>query len=443
MKLLLRWGGLAVLLAGCVVVFAVREARAENWGHWRGPSFNGSTTESGLPVSWSTTENVAWVAPLPGFSGATPVVWGERVFLTSPDADKNLLLICLNRQDGKVVWQQTVAVGNREKGRNNMASPSPVTDGKRVFVIFGTGDLAAYDFSGKQLWARNLGKEYGRFANMWLYGSSPLLFEGKLYVQVLERNPPPADYTAAIDDKPERESYLLCVDPKTGKNLWRQVRPTEAKKESQESYASPIPGYGGGKAAEIIIVGGNCTTAHSAKTGAELWRCGGLNSKDDSYFRIVPSPVVADGMIIACAPKKEPVFGIKDGGKGLVTETRVAWSFKEFPSDCCTPLYYQGKLFVLDGDKQMMTCLDPKTGVKHWQGSMGTREIFRASPTGADGKIYCISENGTAVVLSAGDEFKILATIPMGGEPVRSCIAVSGGQLFIRTGQNLYCVGKK
>ena len=122
---------------------------------------------------------------MPGFSGATPIVWGDHVFVSSPDADKNLTLICLSRKDGKVLWQKTVAVGDRVKGRNNMASPSPVTDGKSVFVIFGTGDLAAYDFDGNELWTRNLGKEYGHFANMWLFGSSPLLFEGRLYVQVL------------------------------------------------------------------------------------------------------------------------------------------------------------------------------------------------------------------------------------------------------------------
>lgn len=425
------------------VAFSAENLMAENWPHWRGPAFNGSTTETGLPTTWGTNENIAWSVSLPGFSGATPIIWGNRVFVSTPDADKNLLLLCLNRKDGKEIWRKTVAVGDRVKGRNNMASPSPVTDGKSVFVIFGTGDLAAYDFDGKELWTRNLGKEYGRFANMWLYGASPLLFEGRLYVQVLERNPVPDDYTSAIDGKTERESYLLCIDPKTGKNIWRHVRETDAKNESQEAYSSPIPNFTNKKSPEIIILGGNYTTANDAKTGDELWRCGGLNSRDDSYWRVVPSPVVADGMIISCAPKREPVFGIKDGGKGLVTDSAIAWSFKEFPSDCVTPLYYDGKLFVLDGDKQMMTCLKPKTGETMWQGKMPVREIFRSSPTGADGKIYCISEVGTAVVLSAGNEFKILATIPMGGEPVRSSIAASDGHLFIRTGQNLYCVEKK
>jgi len=415
--------------------------RAENWPQWRGPSFNGSTTEKGLPAEWSVTNNIAWVTPLPGYSGATPVIWGDSVFVSSPDAQKDLLLLCLDRKDGKIRWQKKVAAGDREKGRNNMASPSPVTDGQSVFILFGTGDLAAYDFSGNELWTRSLAKEYGKFSINWLYGSSPLLYKGKLYVEAIQRTPVPQDYSQALDDKPNRDSFLLCLDPKSGKTLWRQLRPTDAIVESQEAYSTPIP-CEGPNGPEIILVGGDYTTAHSAETGAELWRCGGLNDAKEPFWRIVPSPVVADGMVIACGPKRDPVLGIRDGGHGLVTETNIAWRFKEFPSDCVTPLFYQSKLFVLDGDRQVLTCLDPKTGEKKWQGNLGVKEIFRASPTGADGKIYCLSEAGTAVVLEAGPEFKVLARIHMGEAPVRASIAASHGQLFIRTARNLYCVGK-
>lgn len=323
-----------------------------------------------------------------------------------------------------------------------MASPSPVTDGQTVFAMFGTGDLTAFDFSGKELWTRNIGKDFGKFAVMWLYGSSPLLYKGKLYVQVLQREPIPPDYVHAVDDKPHRESYLLCLDPKTGKNLWRHVRKTEAKMESSESYASPVP-FEGKNGTEIIIVGGNCTTGHSAETGEENWRCDGLNAKDGQWMRTVPSAVTGAEMIFASAPKREPVFAIKSGGKGNITSTHVAWKFDEFPTDCVTPLFYQGSLFVLDGDKQMMTRLDPKTGKKIWQGNLGVRDIFRGSPTGADGKIYCISERGTVVVLDAGNEFKILSTIPLNEEPCRASVVASHGQLFLRTAQNLYCIGKK
>lgn len=432
---------LSDLAFACALLFAPL-ARAENWPQWRGPFFNGSTGETNLPVQWSKTENVDWVRALPGYSGATPVVWNDSVFVSSPDGQNNLLLLCLDERTGQVRWQKQVATGNREKGRNNMASPSPVTDGKTVFVLFGTGELAAFDFTGKQLWARDLAKEYGKFSINWLYGSSPLLYNHKLYVEVLQQNPIPSDYAHALDGKPERESFLLCLAPDSGATLWRQLRPSDAVSEAQEAYTTPIP-MDGSASPEIILVGGNYITAHNADTGAELWRCAGLNVRGEKYWRIVPSPVTAQGMVFACGPKRDPVLAIRDGGKGLVTDSHTAWEFKEFPSDCVTPLYYQDHLFVLDGDRQELTCLEPKTGEKKWQGNLGVREIFRASPTGAGGKIYCLSENGTAVVLDAGDQFKILSTIRMGEPPVRSSIAAAQGHLFIRTAQNLYCIGPK
>ena len=191
------------------------------------------------------------------------------------------------------------------------------------------------------------------------------------------------------------------------------------------------------------MLGGDYVTAHDPDTGDELWRCGGLNSKKDKWWRTVPSPVAGDGFIYVSAPKREPLLAIKDGGAGLVTDTHIAWKLTEYSTDVCTPLYYQNKLFVLDGDRQMMTCLNPKTGEKIWQGNLGVREIIRASPTGADGKIYCISEKGNVVILDAGNEFKILATVPMGGEPCRSSIVASGSQLFIRTAETLYCIGER
>jgi outer membrane protein assembly factor BamB len=250
---------------------------AENWANWRGPFHNGSTTEKNLPESFSKTENVIWSMPMPGLSGATPIIWEDKVFISTADAQKNLLLMCLDRKNGKVLWQQTVGVGDRGTDQgNNMASASPVTDGKLVWAMFGTGDIAAYDFSGKEIWKRNIGKDFGKFAHMWLYGASPLLYKDRLYISVLQRNPP--TYAHALDDKPERDSYILCIDPKTGKDIWRHIRQTDALMESMESYATPLP-YKGKKRDEIIIVGGDYVTAHDPKTGKEFWRCGSLNAK--------------------------------------------------------------------------------------------------------------------------------------------------------------------
>ena len=429
----------AAFSCACLALLISTPGRAENWPQWRGPYFNGSTTEMNLPVQWSKTENVVWVAPLSGHSGATPAVWEDSVFVNSPDEQKKLLLLCLDRRTGKERWRKVVAEGDREEGLNNAASPSPATDGKRVFVMFATGDLAAFDFSGQELWKRNLAKEHGRFANMWMHGSSPLLYRGKLYVQVLQSNPRPDEYTHALGDPPARESFLLCLDSQTGTNVWRHIRPTDATSESREAYTSPMP-CANKQGVEILVLGADYVTAHAADSGAELWRCGGLNVRKELHWRMVPSAVVAEGLIIACAPRGDPVLAIKDGGKGLVTDTHITWKVKEYPSDCVTPLFYRGKLFVLDGDHQVLTCLEPQTGAKKWQGNLGVQHIFRASPAGADGKVYCISEGGTAVVLDAGDEFKILSTITMGESPVRSSIAVAHGDLFIRTAKNLYCV---
>jgi outer membrane protein assembly factor BamB len=419
-------------------------AQAENWPQWRGPAFNGSSSERGLPSTWSATEGVKWSVPMPGPSGATPAIWGDAVFVSTPDANKNLQLMCLNRKDGSVRWQKQVGTGDITKGKGNMASPSPITDGKAVYALFGTGDLAALDFQGNVLWQRNLGNDYGKFSIMWIYGSSPLLFEGKLYVQVLQRNPAPPDYPGMAGGSPERESYLLALDPATGKTLWKQARASDAKLESQESYATPVPHIGPDGKAQILLVGGDCLTGHDARTGAELWRAYGFNPKGGEWMRIVPSPVSAAGLAIACGPKKEPLLAFKTDGKGDVTQSHLAWTFNEKKTpDVCTPAFYDGKLFALDGDSKTLTCLDPKTGEKKWQGNLDTRTVIRSSPTAADGKIYIIDEKGTVFVCSAGDAFQVLATIPMGGsEGTRASIAVSDGQLFVRTTEKLYCVGK-
>ncbi|MCF7669685.1 MAG: PQQ-like beta-propeller repeat protein, partial [Verrucomicrobia bacterium] len=189
-------------------------ATADNWPQWRGPFFNGTSLSTNLPATWSKDTNVKWTTPLPGKSGSTPVVWGDNIFLSTPDENDNLLLYCIGRETGETKWTRLVVEGgNIRVGKNNFTSPSPVTDGERVIVMFGTGDLAAFDFNGNELWSRNLCEEYGKFAFMWLYGSSPLLFDNKLYIEVLQRTPP--TYSHAKDDKPERDSFLLCLNPET------------------------------------------------------------------------------------------------------------------------------------------------------------------------------------------------------------------------------------
>jgi outer membrane protein assembly factor BamB len=420
--------------AGCLFGLAAVSCLAENWPQWRGPFLNGSTTETNLPDTFSKTENVLWSAPLPGPAHATPIIWDDAVFINSPDADGNLLLLCLDRQTGKVRWQKQVGAGNRTIGRNNSCSPSPVTDGTTVWTLFGTGDLAAYDFSGKELWARHLTKEYGPFVINWIYGCSPLLYKGRLYVEVLRRGP--------------AASFVLCLDPATGANIWRHVRPTDAIQESQEAYSTPMP-CECGERTQIVVAGGDYVTGEDADTGAELWRGGGLrNFREISASRLVPSPLVAGGLIFVCGAKGNPFLAFRQCGSGDITSSGLAWSSKKDTTDCVTPLFYQDKLFMLNGDRQIMVCFEPATGEVKWRQPLGIHDIFRASPTGADGKLYCLSERATVVVLSAADG-KVMSTIDMGGTDQgdeglsHATIAAARGCLFVRTPARLYCIGKK
>jgi outer membrane protein assembly factor BamB len=428
--------GQPLALAALAALLLSSSLPAANWPQWRGPNFNGSTAETNLPRRLSKQEQVLWKTPLPGRSGATPVVWGDAVFLPSPDAQKRLLLFCLDRATGKVRWQRTVAEGDRVVGKNNMASPSAITDGRRVYALFGTSDFAAFDFQGNELWRRALKLEFGAFANMFLYGASPLLFEDKLYVPLLQRNPP--TYGHAADSKPERKSWLICVDPRTGKTLWAHERITDALEEAMEAYTTPLP-FAAPGGPQILLVGADALTAHLPGTGEELWRYPGLNRKKNTGGRIVPSPVADAGLVFVCGPKREMLAAIRPGA-GLLGEDHLAWKTEQYIPDVATPLCCQGKLFVLDGDRQVMVCYEPQTGRQLWQGRLGIREIFYASPTGADGKIYCLSEEGTLVVLSAGDRFEVLSTTPFGEGPCRSSVVICDGQFFIRTATNLYCL---
>ena len=430
-------------LTACVAgVFLVAgSAGAADWPQWRGPFFNGSTTESDLPAKFSQTENVAWTADLPGAGGSTPIVQGDNVFISAGHPrTRALYALCLNRADGKLRWQREMGVGFSRRG-NTGASPSPIADGDRVFFYYGTGTLAAFDLDGQPLWKREVAKDHGAFELMWGYGASALLYKGKLYVPVLHgdhrsRNPP--------------ESYMLCIDPKTGKDVWKHVRRTDARGESRQAYTTPIP-LEGSKGASILLVGGDYLTAHDPASGKETWRSEDYNPRKNRWWRTVPSAVVVGGVIVNCPPTGEPglppkggrMFAVRIGPSKQLGPKKPAWIVTRNCPDVCTPLAYAGKLFVLDGGAKVMVCMDPDTGKVHWRGRLRGRGKFEASPTGADGKVYCMNHDGQVVVLSAGDKFEVLHRAEMGGRGCRSTIAVAGGQLFIRTSEKLYCVGKK
>ena len=426
------------------VLFWAALAHAENWAQWRGPNFDGSSGERGLPAEFSKSNNVVWRASLPGPSGATPAIFGDYVFVSSVEAvKKSRLALCLDRKTGAVKWQEDLGPGISQDGNSNFASPSPVTDGAVVYFYYGNGDLACFSVDGKKIWSRNIQKDYGAFAYQWTYSASPLLFGGKLYIQVLQRNVP-----VQGRGQDHNESYLLALDPKTGKELWKHIRPSDAVAESLEAFSTPMPYTHNGRK-ELLITGGDCITGHNPDTGAELWRWGTWNPQKIGHWRLVPSPVAGAGVALACGPKDAPVFAVKLGGSGKLPDSQIAWQSteREVSSDVPTPLFYQGKFYVLNGNKRKLLCVEPADGKVIWSGEFETRTKFESSPTAADGKIFMMDHKGTVFVVAAGGTaFKLLNTAAMGDEGddrLRSSIPFSQGQLFIRTGRSLYCVGKK
>lgn len=414
--------------AACVAItlcLAGVSLSAENWPQWRGPAANGVSPEHGLPLKWSKTENVAWSLRMPDRSGATPIVWNDRIFLNVADAGA-LYLWAIDRTSGQPIWKKRLGGGDHRERKQNMSSPSPVTDGRRVWIMTGTGILKAFDFAGTELWTRDIQKDYGRFGLNWGYASSPLLQGDALYIQVL--------HGMKTDDP----SYLLKIDKLTGKTLWRVERPTKAIMESPDSYTTPALVQAGGSA-EIVVTGGDVATGHDPATGKELWRLDGLNPDNQAMYRIVASPVVFGGTVIV-PTRERPMHAIRAGGRGDVTKTHVLWSFDNGP-DVPTPVT-DGTYVYIVRDNGTMWCLDLKTGQPLYSRERLPPGTYSGSPVLADGRLYVTNEDGVTAVVKAGPTFELLARNEL-GEYTLSSPAISGGQIFIRTDAALYAIGPK
>ncbi len=408
-----------------VVLLSVTSVSAENWPQWRGPNLNGVSNEKNLPLSWTPEENIAWKLSMPGLSGSTPIIWRDRIFLNVAEGD-DLFLWCVDRTKGALLWKRPLGGGNVKMRKQNMSSPSPVTDGKNVWVMTGTGILKSFDFAGKEIWSRDIQKEYGTFGLNWGYASSPLLFEDALYIPVL--------HGMKTDDP----SYVMRIDKKTGKTVWRVERPTDAIQESPDSYTTPAL-LRHGKNVEIVITGGDSVTGHDPATGKELWRANGLNPENNPFYRIVASPIVYNDIIYA-PTRVKPLLAFKVGGRGDITTSHLLWSTQNGP-DVPTPVT-DGKYFYIVNDRGIMWCLDARTGEEIYGQQRIKPGTYSASPVLADGKIYVTNEDGLTTVVKAGPKFEVLAENPL-NDYCLSSPAISDGQIFLRTSNFLYCIGKR
>jgi outer membrane protein assembly factor BamB len=419
-----------------VFVFAVAAATtvsAENWPQWRGALFDGISRETGVPVKWTRTEGVLWRLPLPGPAGSTPVIWNDRIFLTSVDPDGQLLLLCVGT-NGKEKWRQVVASGNRDvRGdEGNSASNSPCTDGKHVWTMMANGVIGCYSMDGKEVWILDLQNRYGKFNIQFGLTSTPVLDAGRLYLQLIH-----GDGKAS-----SQEALLVCLDAATGAGVWKHDRITGASQENEHSYSSPTLYQDGGQK-YLVSHGGDYVTAHRLEDGGELWRyC--LNPQGAQYhptLRFVASPLAVPGFIVAPSAKKGPVVCIKADARGDVTDDKSAilWRHERGTPDVPSPVYQDGLVYLCREDGNLV-CVDAKSGETIYE-KRTTSDRHRASPLLADGKIYLTARKGIVTVVKTGREFEILAQNDM-QEPMSASPVISQGRLYLRTFDALYAIGK-
>ena len=412
---------------------------AENWPQWRGPRHDGVSSETGLPVEWGKEQNVAWRLPLPGPAGATPVVWGENIFLTSIDGD-DLVLLCVGT-DGKQRWRKVVGTGNATArgDEGNSASPSPCTDGKHVWAFMGTGDLACYKIDGTEAWRVNLQDRFGKFDIQFGMSSTPVLHDGKLLLQLIHGD--------MRNDAAGEPAVVAALDAATGATIWETPRKFGALAESRHSYASPVL-YDFNGLTQLITHGGDYTSAYDPATGKEIWRVGTYNPIDspkfDRFWRFVASPGIGPGIVVCPTAKRGPVYAVRPDIKGHVQpdDEAILWKLEKGTPDVPTPLVHDGLVYLCN-EVGILQCVDAKTGEMYYEEPTHGRRRYRASPIFADGHVYVTArDDGRVTVVKAGKKFEIVAQNDL-GEAQAATPVVSNGTIYLRTFDALWAIRKK
>ncbi len=433
-----------LLSAGLVVAAEPEPSRDARWPGWRGSDGQGIVQEKGLPLEWSGTRNVVWKTEIPGKGYSSPIVWGNRVFLTTaiegdvdpaakpmkheiegqdfvhPDgvaADRKhtFEVLALDATSGKILWQRTAWKGtpfDTRHRRSSFASPTPVTDGTLVYAYFGGEGIFAYDFDGKLAWKY----QPGAIGTLGVgVGTSPLLYKNVVILQCDE-------------DNGER-SFVVGLDKKTGKEVWRVARKIEV------SWATPVIVRAGDRD-ELITAGNQHVIAYDPQTGKELWRMKGLASN------AVPSPVVGDGVVVLSSGYPEKVaVAVRPGGSGDITGTdRVLWTYNKGTAYVPSPILYDGLVYLLT-DKGLITCMDARTGEVKYEGArLPVPASFMASPIALAGSILLMSQDGDTFVVKAGPKFEVVRTNAL-DEPISASAAAAPGRLFIRGEKHLFAIG--
>lgn len=411
-------------------------ALAGDWPQWRGPEGTGVSAEKDVPIVWHEGRGIVWKCPLPEWGTSTPAIWGDAIFVTSHTAGNELVLLRIDKKSGQIVWKQTVGSGEatREAPKrstqkfhqlHNLASPSPVTDGKTVVAHFGNGDLAAYDFDGKQLWRHNLQEEYGAYSIWWGHANSPVL-AGDLVISVCMQ-----DSLADQQQKPV-ESYLLAHDLLTGQVRWKIPRTTKADAEECDAYTTPLLLTIEGKP-QLVVMGGNQLDAYEPATGKQLWFLPGLKGG-----RTVTGPTAAKGLIFATRGMKGELLAVKTGLTGELSFRDIVWKYGEGTPDTCCPVVWNDLLFTVTDDG-IARCFDAASGNLRWKERLQGK--YKASPVAAEGRIFFLNTEGLCTVVSASPHYDKLVENQLGDETIASP-AISDGRIYLRGRKSLYCVGR-
>jgi outer membrane protein assembly factor BamB len=398
--------------ADSVRMISVEGEGAKYWTRWRGPSGQGLVTGSGYPDKWSSTANVKWKTPVPGSGNSSPIVWRDRIFLTTAyDGGKRLSLIAFRRTDGSQLWEAFAPEGRGEftHRKNGHASATPVTDGERIYVSFGSRGLMAFDMDGKTVWHQDLGP----INNYWGTAGSPLLYKDRVILYQDQRS----------------GSFVVAFDARTGKQVWRTDR------DASVGWGTPIA-IRAGDHDELIVHSQNRVLAYNPDTGREIWRCNG------SLFEVIPTPVVGYGMLFCSSGRAGPTLAIRPGGQGDVTNSHLVWSSPRGSPFIPSPILYGEQLYMVNDMASVVTSFEAVTGKTMWQGRLGVaqREGFSASPVAFDGKLFFTNDDGETFVLRAGPTFELLHTNNI-GERTLASPALVDGRWYIRTERNLFAIG--
>jgi outer membrane protein assembly factor BamB len=394
-------------------MIAVEGEGARYWPRWRGPSGQGLASGNGYPDTWSASENILWKRPVPGRGNSSPIVWGDRIFLTTAhEGGRRVSLLAFRRSDGSPLWERFAPEGPvlSSHQKNGHASATPVTDGERIYISFGNRGLVAFDMDGEVLWQRDLGPMEAYHGT----AGSPLLYNNRLIL---------------YQDQ-YRGSFIASFDAATGRPLWRT--PRNARVGWGTPVAVRVVDHD-----EIIVNSQQTVYAYHPDTGAELWSCSG------SLYEVIPTPVVGFGMIFCSSGRAGPTLAIRPGGSGDVTGSHLVWSSPRGSPFVPSPILYGEYLYMVNDMASIATCLEARTGRLVWQGRLGTprREGFSASPVAVDGKVFFTNDAGETFVLRAGPQFDLLRVNAL-GETTLASPALVDGKWYFRTARNLIAIGQ-